>query len=286
MTATWRSVLKDAQAQLGPERRHEAKWLVQRAAGLDGSDYLLHLDSMPATRHLAYFDQMLARRRGGEPLQYVLGRWAFRTLDLLVDRRVLIPRPETEVVAGLAIDALAAWPLDSRRALDLGTGSGAIGLSLAAEVPGAYVWLTDRSPDALAVASANLAGMGGRAATRVTAVESDWFASLPPELAGTLAVIVSNPPYIAERTPLPSDVVDWEPSDALFAGVEGTDDLRHLVSTAGEWLAPAGSLVLELSPEQARSVAELAEARGFVDVRVENDLTGRARALVARRAGP
>src|SRR5206468_3011716 len=119
----------------------------------------------------------------GEPLQYVLGHWGFRTLDLLVDPCVLIPRPETEVVAGAAIDELRR--INGRTALDLGTGSGAIGLAIAVEVPSAQVWAVDRSPDALDVARANLAGIG-RAGARVRLLESDWFAALPDELRGAV----------------------------------------------------------------------------------------------------
>src|SRR5690606_38267662 len=145
-------------------------------------------------RGAIHLDAMLARRERGEPLQYVMGRWGFRSLDLLVDDRVLIPRPETEVLAGLALDEVRR--LGAPIAVDLGTGSGAIALSLAAEQPGLEVWGTDASEDALAVARANLAGLG-RAATRVRLVAGDWFAALPAELAGRIGVVVSNPPYVA-----------------------------------------------------------------------------------------
>src|SRR5438105_5970876 len=139
---------------------------------------------------------MVARRAAGEPLQYVLGRWAFRTLDLMVDRRVLIPRPETEQVVEVAL--AEARRLHARIAADLGTGSGAIALSLAAELPGVDVWATDVSADALAVARANLAGIGTFAAARVRIQEGDWFGALPPELRGRLDIVVSNPPYIGD----------------------------------------------------------------------------------------
>ncbi len=147
---------------------------------------------------MRFVDEMVARRAKGEPLQYVLGRWGFRTLDLMVDRRVLIPRPETEVVAGLAIDALPT----SGVLVDLGTGSGAIALSAAAERwPDVEVWATDASAEALAVARANLAGLGRRGAV-VRLVEGDWFVALPHELRGHVDVLVSNPPYVAATDPL------------------------------------------------------------------------------------
>jgi release factor glutamine methyltransferase len=213
----------------------------------------------------------------------VLGVWSFRTLDLLVDRRVLIPRPETEVVAGRALDEL-----DRRRGrvvVDLGTGSGAIALSVAAERTGVEVWATDASADALDVARANLAGLGS-AGTRVRLVEGDWFAALPEELAGRVDVIVSNPPYVAAGEDLPAEVRDWEPAGALVPGPSGLEALEVLVDGAPRWLAPGGALVVELAPHQAAAVADRARAGGFAAVEIGADLTGRDRFVVARIQDP
>src|SRR5436190_21628305 len=169
----------------------EVRWIVERASGRSPSEQVGALDDAVTEREVRFVDQMVARRAKGEPLQYVLGRWGFRTLDLLVDPRVLIPRPETEVVAGLALEALPA----GGALVDLGTGSGAIALAAAAERwPDVEVWATDASPDALAVARANLAGLGRRAAV-VRLVQGDWYAALPDELLGRVAVIVSTPPH-------------------------------------------------------------------------------------------
>ncbi|MDA3038386.1 MAG: peptide chain release factor N(5)-glutamine methyltransferase, partial [Actinomycetota bacterium] len=228
------------------------------------------------------FDRMISRRSAGEPIQYVLGHWPFRTLDLMVDRRVLIPRPETEVVAGAALDelhrlkGLVAKPL----AADLGTGSGAIGLSLAAEHPTVEVWLSERSSEALEVARANLAGLG-RPATRVNIVEGSWFEPFGPDLLGQLSVIVSNPPYVASGETLEPSVAAWEPHTALFAENAGLEDLLHLVTQAPTWLRPEGALVLELSPDQAEVVRSEALLR-FSEADVVHDLAGHARAVVAR----
>ena len=162
--------------------RPAARWLCEVASGADRLDDVL--DEPATERMVAHLDAMLARHAAGEPLAYVLGRWGFRHLDLAVDRRVLIPRPETEVVAGVAIELAAALARPITVA-DLGTGSGAIGLALADELPveGVTVWLTDESPDALDVARANLAGIGRRAAN-VRVAEGSWFDALP---AGTRA---------------------------------------------------------------------------------------------------
>jgi release factor glutamine methyltransferase len=289
----WRDLLAETTRRLeagglaSPER--EARHLIEEVAGYEGTDLVLALGEPATQRGVARLDQLVDRRIGGEPLQYVLGRWSFRTLDLFVDRRVLIPRPETEVVAGVAVEELRRrrredGPGAARlRAVDLGTGSGAIALSIAVECDGVDVWATDRSADALAVARSNLAGIGRRA-TAVTLAEGPWFEALDPELAGSFAVVIANPPYVGADEVLPTDVADWEPGGALVAGPVGTEDLEHLVDRAGGWLAPGGLLVLELAPHQAGSIAERARAAGLVDVAVVADLTGRDRALVARRA--
>jgi release factor glutamine methyltransferase len=294
-TVSWGQLAVEVERRLGEAgvaepgtEAIEARRIVERASGLEGGEYLLGLDRPATQRAVHHLDAMVARRLTGEPLQYVVGRWGFRTLDLVVDRRVLVPRPETEVVAGLALDEL-----DRRRAqrgggrtvaVDLGTGSGAIGLALAAERDRVDVWLTDVSADAVAVARANLAGLG-RAATRVRIAEGDWFAALPTDLAGSVDVVVSNPPYVADGDELPSVVRDWEPSLALFGGPTGLDHLRVLVAEAPRWLAPGGALVVELAPDQAAPVADLARAAGFAVAEVRPDLVGRDRAVVARLAG-
>jgi release factor glutamine methyltransferase len=212
---------------------------------------------------------------------------------------VLIPRPETEVVAQAAIEEAVrlghrrgkhdGWlAADTSYAVaDLGTGSGAIALALARELPDAEVWATDASVDALAVARANVAGAGS-AGTRLRLREGSWFDALPPALRGTLRVIVSNPPYVAEAEvpDLPRDVADWEPRAALVSGSTGYEALEVLIAGAPAWLDPTGgALVLELAPHQAERAQELAIAAGFVDVRVDRDLVGRARALVAPAPG-
>jgi release factor glutamine methyltransferase len=273
---TWRQAQREAADDLRaaglPSPEVDARWLVEEAAP--------DIDEPVTTRALAHFDAMLGRRRAGEPLQYVLGHWSFRSLDLLVDRRVLIPRPETELVAEAAIDELRR--LGGTVAVDLGTGSGAIALAIATEVPTARVWGVERSAEALAVARANTAGIG-RAGARVTMLEGDWFDGLPDELWGSVDVIVANPPYVAEGDALPGEVADWEPAGALFAGADGLDDIRRIIAAAPEWLRRPGSLVVELDPRQAEAAVQLALDVGFTEAREHPDLTGRMRYVVARR---
>ena len=165
---------------------------------------------------------------------------------------------------------------------DLGTGSGALALALATELPDAEVWATDRSAAALAVAWANLAG-AGTDATRVRLTEGDWFDALPDALRGRLRVVVSNPPYVAEDEydDLPPEVARHEPRDALVSGPTGLEAIERIVQDSPHWLEPGGVLVVEIATPRASAAKALARAAGLVDVRVERDLTGRERVLVA-----
>ncbi len=284
---TWRRVLGetrealDAAGLASPEV--DARRLVERASGLDGGELVAHLDETVPRRAGAHLVAMVQRRAAGEPLQYVVGRWGFRRLDLLVDRRVLIPRPETEQVVEVALVELRR--LAGGRpstVVDLGTGSGAIALSVAVEVVTATVWGSDASPEALAVARANSAGIG-RPGTRVRLVEGDWFSALPSELAGTVDVVVANPPYVAAGDDLPAEVREWEPAAALVAGATGLEHLERIVDEAPRWLARPGALVVELAPHQAGAVSAAARAVGFSEVEVRPDLAGRDRMVVARQ---
>ena len=256
--------------------------MLERASGLDRAGLVPRLGDPVPARTVAFVEGMVERRRQGEPLQYVLGIWSFRRLELLVDRRVLIPRPETEAVVEMALAELRRLGADRPLAVDLGTGSGAIALSLALEVPEAQVWGTDRSEDALAVARANLSGMGARVATRVRLAAGHWFDALPADLRGRVDLLVANPPYVGEAEVLPPEVADWEPAAALVAGPGGLEAVSEILAGAPGWLRRPGVVVLEIAPHQAdRAMAE-ARAAGFTEVEVRPDLAGRLRALVAR----
>ena len=206
---TWRDLIGSAERTLGS--RTDARRIVEQASGHEGAALLTRLDAAASVRQRDYVSALVERRARGEPLQYVLGRWGFRRLDLLVDRRVLIPRPETETVVEVALGELRELGLCRPPVLvDLGTGSGAIALSLAVEVGGSEVWATDVSAEALAVARANVAGLGSRGGTRVRLTQGSWFSALPDELEGRVDVAVSNPPYVgeAEAETLPAEVAD------------------------------------------------------------------------------
>ena len=286
-------LMADVTAIVGSAR--EAAWIVEHvertvASGTEGGF---------AAGALALAD----RRAAGEPLQYVLGTWQFRSLELSIDRRVLIPRPETEQVVESALSELARMAKtrpdddDPIVCVDLGTGSGAIALSLALEGPTTgkrvEVWATDRSPDALDVARANLASLtrlDPDTERRVTLVAGSWYDALPSLLERQVDLVVSNPPYVSEEDygGLDPGVRDWEPIGALVAargrsGVAGMADVEEVVAGAIRWLRPGGALVVELSPTQAYGAIDAARRAGFTRVETGRDLAGRVRMLVAER---
>lgn len=296
---TWRelrtvAVRALADAGIGPADA-EARFMIERASGFDAGEWLDIAEAVPTERAEQSLRDMVRRRVAGEPLQYVLGGWDFRGLDLFVDRRVLIPRPETEYVVEVALEEAARSGLRRTRrrlalvesgavapVVDIGTGSGAIAIALAAELPDVEVWATDVSDDALTVARANVAGC---AATRVRVTGAgEWFDPLPANLRGAVRLIVSNPPYVAEReiAELPEEVAEYEPRLALVSGPSGTEAIERLLELAPDWLAPDAAFVCEIAPHQAVSMSDYARALGYPDVSVHDDLTGRARVLVAR----
>ena len=285
---TWRDLYSEACRRLDAD--FEARWIVEEASGCPWSE--LTGEGTPATTPAVnHFHAMLDRRAAGEPLQYVLGHWSFRTLDLMVDRRVLIPRPETEQVVEAALRELDAArdhdPGRSLVAVDLGTGSGAIALSVVAERRRVNVWATDVSQGALDVASANLAGMGGFPATRVQFARGSWWAALPDDLRGNVDLVVSNPPYVSagEMASLDPVVRDWEPVHALEGGPSGLEAVEEILADATDWLTAEGAAVIEIAPHQAEAAAGVARKHGFAEVHVVPDLAGRDRVLVARLAG-
>jgi release factor glutamine methyltransferase len=277
---TWRSVLEEVRAVLGSDA--DARWIVEEASGYGRAELIVRLDEPVTARCGAHVSKMVERRLRGEPIQYVLGRWGFRNLDLMVDRRVLIPRPETEQVVEWALEEARRFGDRALVVADLGTGSGAIALSLAQELRRATVWATDVSAEALDVARANTTGAGMWAAMRVRLSLGSWWEALPQEVRGTLDLVVSNPPYIGAGEPLPDEVEAWEPVGALRAGDDGLAAAREIIGGAGAWLRPGGVLVLEIAPAQAAAVVELARAAGAAATEVRRDALGRDRALVAR----
>ena len=261
----------------GLERLDAQLLLLQALARPDHQRaWLLAHDTDPVdAATLERLDALALRRLQGEPLAYLSGRKDFFGLTLLVDARVLVPRPDTETLVDWALEVLdeasaQAAPAQALtlRALDLGTGSGAIALALKASRPALQVDATDYSADALAVAQTNAQRLG----LALQFHQGSWLAALPGSTA-RFDLIVSNPPYIAAQDPhLPA--LAHEPLQALVSGADGLDDLRQIIVQAGAHLQPGGWLLLEHGYDQATAVRRLLEIAGLQDVQSRKDLHG------------
>ena len=253
--------------------RLDAELLFSKALGLSRVQLYTEHDRPLTSAELSACRELLARRGRREPLAYVLGEWGFRRLTLRVDRRALVPRPETEVVVERCLALLDG--LEAPVVLDVGVGSGAIALAIADERPGARVTAIDASADALALARENAAATG--LADRVSLAEHDAKAGLP---AGPYDLVVANPPYVAEREieELPPEVRDWEPRDALVEGGHASAVARGACSV----LRAGGWLVLETHEYGARAVAAELESLGYGDVAISRDLAARERLVEGR----
>ena len=224
--------------------------------------------------------ELVERRAAREPLQHIVGRAPFRGIELAVGPGVFVPRPETEGVAQLAIDALAAVASPSPIGVDLGTGSGAIALAMATEVPHATVVGVEVSPRAFVWTKQNFREVG---APNARAVFIDLAHALP-ELDGTVDVVISNPPYIPlGMVPRDPEVRLHDPEIALYGGEDGMDVLRHVSATARRLLRRGGTLVLEHGEQQAAQVAALLESDGWTAIASHRDALGRDRATTALR---
>jgi release factor glutamine methyltransferase len=258
-----------------PTARLDAELLLGHALGLGRVEVYTGFERPLGDAELAACRALIARRAAREPVAYILGRWGFRGLDLDVDRRVLVPRPETELVVDRCLALLDGVP--GPAILDVGTGSGAIALALAAELPGAHVCGCDISAEALDVARGNGARLG---------VEVEWMAAdLLSGLGGRrFQLVVSNPPYVAagEIEALEPEVREWEPRAATVAGETGLEVIDRLVTAAPAALEPGGALVLEIGAGQADAVAQLMDAAGIGEVNRGRDHAGVERILWGR----
>ena len=248
--------------------RLEAEILLAESAGLSRAAIMAHPERNLGRSEAARLAAAVARRSRGEPIAYITGRKEFWSLSLAVDARVLVPRPETELIVEAA---LARLPAAGARVLDLGTGSGAIALALKRERPAAAITAVDLSPEALAVARAN----GARLGLDVDWIESDWFEALGD---ARFELIVSNPPYVASGD-LALSGLGAEPGLALDGGGDGLDACRRILGAAERHLAAGGWLLLEHGHDQREALAALARAAGFVVEAALDDLAGLPRVL-------
>lgn len=260
---------------IGAEAAREARLILAHAAGWSGAGLLANLRDRYPDRAASAAREMLHRRERREPLPQILGSWHFYGRDFEVCPDVLTPRPDTETLIELALAA----PFS--RLLDLGTGSGAIAVTLLAERPQARGLATDISGAALAVARSNARRLG--VADRLDFLQSDWFA----EVSGTFDLIVSNPPYVAEAdyADLAPEITEWEPKGALTPGGDGLDAYRAILAGAAAHMSPGARLLVEIGHDQGPPVADLFRAAGLAEVAIHPDINGKMRVVGGRSPG-
>ncbi len=267
--------------QLGPHSdsaRRDAETLLMHLLGKDRAWMLAHADDELGYECAEQYIALLERRFAGEPMQYIFGEAEFYRLPFRVTRDVLIPRPETEHVVEKVLELAAKF--SNPRIVDVGTGSGAIAVALAHELPDAMVTATELSAAALNVARENAQRNG--VAERVRFLEGDL---LEPVASEQFDIVVSNPPYVSmgDRGSLAVEVRDYEPEQALFAGADGLDMYERLIPWAYNLLAPGGTLVLEIGHGQEPPVGALLGEAGFDNIEFSPDLQGIPRVACARR---
>ncbi len=256
----------------------EARMFLREVTGCSAAQVAAYPERALSAEQAARYAGLLERRAAGEPVAYLLGEREFYGRSFRVSPAVLIPRPETELIVDLVKARVA--PGTAPAVLDLGTGSGALAVTLALEIPAARVTAVDLSPAALEVARANAAALGAQ----VSFVESDWFAAVGAE---RFEIIVSNPPYIVDDDPhLAEGDVRFEPRSALVSGRSGLDDLTRITAAAPAFLAPGGWLLMEHGYDQAEAVRALLGAAGFVAVESARDLAGIERVSLGQLPRP
>jgi release factor glutamine methyltransferase len=255
--------------------RRDAELLLMHVTGLSRAELMTHPERELTERQSEHFQAALVRRARQEPLQHILGTQEFYCRSFIVNRLVLIPRPETEHL----VEAVLAIHPAPRSILDIGTGSGILAVTLALELPDASVMATDISAAALAVAQQNARALG--AAERVRFLQSDLFEGLRED---RFDAIVSNPPYVATSERLEAQVRDYEPASALYAGEDGLAIYRRLIPEAFEHLEPGGHLLLEIGHGQRDALRGLLAEAGFAEIGFVDDLQGIPRVVTAASA--
>jgi len=266
--------------------RLQAELLLARVIGLARMQLYLNFERSLSAPEIDALRELVKRRGQREPLQHILGSTSFCGYEIAVNRSVLIPRPETELLGELGwkyLNQLASSGQNDLSALDVGTGSGCLAIALAAKCPAVKVYANDISADALQVARENAAKNG--VLERIQFLEGNTFAALQPSVKFDL--IISNPPYIpsAEIETLAPEVRDYDPRQALDGGPDGLDFFRRLGREAANFLKPRGKLMLEFGDGQAEAIRAILEEQKWIVEAVTEDYTGRLRMLVARGAG-
>lgn len=261
----------------GDSPRLEAELLLAHVLSAPRSYLHAHSEELLNPQQAEQFQQLLARRRAGEPIAYILKRKEFWSLDLYVNPHTLIPRPETELLVELALAKLPTGR--AQRIADLGTGSGAIALALAKARPHWQVVASDQCEAALGVAAYNAEQLNIQ---NVGFYQGDWCSALPNE---PLHAVISNPPYLAQDDPhLKDGGLDYEPVKALVAGKDGLSAIKNIICSAHDYLLPGGWLMLEHGATQRLAVTELMQNAGYMEIQNFQDYAGHDRVVIGRRS--
>ncbi len=263
-----------------PSPRLDAEVLLSFCLGCERLEFYKNPEKPIGKREFAAFQKLVSRRVKWEPVAYITGRKEFWSFVLEVNNSVLIPRPDTEVLVEEALDIIKTISFREIDILDIGTGSGAIALALAKEIPSAKITATDISADALFIAKKNARNL------RLDSLIDFRQGNLLEPVNDLFDIIVSNPPYIAqvEYRNLPCGVKDYEPPEALLAGVQGTEFYEKIINQAHDHLKSEGWLLLEIGSTQAADIKKIAETTGkYKDISIRSDYAGRPRVIKARR---
>lgn len=268
------------------EARAESEFLLTHVLACKRHELFLNARRPLSSTESSTLSDWIERRIKREPSQYIIGSAEFRSLSLKVTRDVLIPRPETELLVDEAIKASEAFKGEDLTIIDLCTGSGCIAISAATEIKRCRVYATDISGKALAVAAENAVKAGVKG--KIDFLEGDLFGALPPDIRGSVNMVLSNPPYIPEvdMETLEPEVRDFEPKAALRGGPDGLLFIKRIIEGSPEYLATDGLLLMEIGFGQAREAVRLAmESGSFVDIGMIKDYQGIERILKARAGG-
>ena len=275
LAVTIADATKFAQQQIDPV---DARILLQHTLQANRAHLAAHPEKQLIPEQQAQFYALIARRKSGEPVAYIVGEREFFGLSFKVTPAVLIPRPETELLVEQALMRIPEHR--SARVLDLGTGSGAIAIAIATHRPNVHITAVDASEAALTIASQNAQRLLGHRTAAVQFIQSDWFSNVPNQ---PYDLIVSNPPYVAECDPhLVQGDLRFEPQQALAAGPHGLSALAHIARNAASRLAPGGWLMLEHGYDQGNACNELMAAAGFAQVATHQDLASIDRVTVGQ----
>lgn len=276
----WLAWAQHALASVATDPLQEARWLLMAALDCSAADLMLNPDRLLTPPQINLLAGQVAEIQAGKPLAYVLESWSFYGLDVRVTKETLIPRPETEELVTALLNHLTKYAASGQQdkplqLLDLGTGSGAIALALAQALPKAEILATDRSPRALAVASANAEQLG---LTQISWACMDWCAAL--QATPQYDAIVSNPPYLRADDPHLNTSIAHEPISALVSGPTGLEDLEEIANAAAQRLRPQGILMMEHGYDQGPAARSILQKVGFEGCHTLQDLAGQDRVVV------